>query len=82
MQNTPKMYNYTVNYTLEIGFKGNLTYLIKAMLLKSEKIYNVFLIFFLEIKKKLYICNRSLQQKHEQKQNKNQNEEVFISHPQ
>ncbi len=84
MQNIPKLYNYTVNYAPENQFSGIIAYLINALMLQSEKIYNVFLIFFLEIKKKQYICNRCLQQKHKQKheQKQKQNEDFFICHPQ
>lgn len=78
MQNIPKLYNYTVSCAFEIRFTGVLTSLIHALQLQSEKIYNIFLNFFLEIKKKQYICNRCLQQK----QNKKQNEKYFFCHPQ
>ncbi len=78
MQNIPKLYNYTVSCAFERGFTGVLTNLINAPQLQSEKIYNVFLIFFLEIKKKQYICIRWLQQKQKQKQN----EKYFFCHPQ
>lgn len=77
MQNIPKLYNYTINYAFESRFASVLTYLMNALLLQSEKIYNVFSIFFLEIEKKQYICNRCLQQSQKQKQD----EKYFFCHP-